>query len=102
MADGEGKSRRLVLWRGRAAHLRRPCPPDGKYVLFTGNMAENGDPGSAGAPMGLMRLADAPIIGGPSKELRPAPSQSERWPVLALPKGWEPCWTYVEIGAKGT
>ncbi len=44
--------------------------PDGRYVLFTGNMQEDGDPGNAGAPMGLMRLSDAPIIGGESRELR--------------------------------
>src|SRR5713101_3965308 len=43
--------------------------PDGRCVLFTGNVEEDGDPQHAGAPMGLMRLSDAPVIGGESKAL---------------------------------
>ena len=73
--------------------------PDGKYVLFTGNMQENGDPGNAGAPMALMRLSDAPIIGGESKELRAKHPRTKDGPVLTLPAGWEPCWTSSELPA---
>jgi hypothetical protein len=69
-------------------------------VLFTGNMEEDGDPGHAGAPMGLMRLADAPIIGGESRELRQLHPHVNNGPVLVLPQGWEPCWTYSEIGGE--
>ena len=99
MADGEGKSRRLVYGEDGRHVYGGHVSPDAKYVLFTGNMEEDGDPGNAGAPMGLMRLADAPIIGGPSKELRRLHPKVNNGPVLVLPKGWEPCWTYSEIGA---
>ena len=44
-----------------------------------------------------MRLADAPIIGGESKELRAVHPQARNGPVLILPAGWEPCWTMREI-----
>ncbi len=71
--------------------------PDGKYVLFTGNMQEDGDPDHAGAPMGLMRLSDAPIIGGESQDLRALHPQADDGPVLRLPVGWEPCWTSHEF-----
>ncbi len=93
MADAEGKSRRLVYGEdGR--HVYGGCvSPDGRYVLFTGNLQEDGDPGNAGAPMGLMRLSEAPIIGGESVELRALHPGANDGPVLTLPTGWEPCWT---------
>jgi len=96
-ADAEGKVRRLVYGEdGR--HVYGGCvSPDGNYVLFTGNMNEDGDPENQGAAMGLMRLADAPIIGGESPELRSLHPNAHRNPVLELPIGWEPSWTYTEI-----
>lgn len=100
MADGEGKSRRLVYGEDGRHVYGGQVSPDGKYVLFTGNVQEDGDPGNAGAPMGLMRLADAPIIGGESRELRKLHPKVNNGPVLVLPKGWEPCWTYVELGGE--
>ncbi len=48
--------------------------------------------------MGLMRLSDAPTIGGPSPELRKAHRQTKDGPVLTLPIGFEPDWTLTEIG----
>jgi dipeptidyl aminopeptidase/acylaminoacyl peptidase len=71
--------------------------PDGKYVLFTGNLREDGDPENAGAPMSVMRVADAPIIGGESKELRALHPKVNDGPVLTLPVGLEPGWTFAEI-----
>jgi Tol biopolymer transport system component len=47
--------------------------------------------------MGLMRLADAPIIGGESKELRSLHPGARSGPVLVLPVGWEPCWTFTDL-----
>ena len=73
--------------------------PDAKYVLFTGNGVEDGDPANGGAPMGLMRLADAPVIGGESPALRALHPKAGRGPVLVLPSGWEPCWTFSEAPA---
>ncbi len=96
-AEADGKSRQLVYGEdGR--HVYGGCvSPDGKFVLFTGNLEEDGDPGRAGAPMALMRLNDAPIIGGASPELRALHPDARSGPVLTLPAGWEPCWTSSEI-----
>ncbi len=97
-ADAEGKARTLVYGEDGRHVYGGQVSPDGKYVLFTGNMREDGDPENAGAPMGLLRLADAPIIGGESKELRALHPEARRGPVLTLPAGWEPCWTFAAIG----
>ena len=97
-ADAEGKSRQLVYGEDGRHVYGGHVSPDGRHVLFTGNMQEDGDPSHAGAPMGLMRLSDAPIIGGVSQELRALHPQAHDGPVLTLPVGWEPCWTFAEIG----
>jgi Tol biopolymer transport system component len=99
MADAEGKSRRLLYAEDGRHVYGGHVSPDGKYVLFTGNMQEDGDPSQAGAPMGLMRLSDAPLIGGASRELRKLYPQAGDGPVLTLPVGWEPCWTANELPA---
>jgi len=96
-ADAEGETRQLVYGEDGRHVYGGHVSPDGRYVLFTGNMREDGDPGNAGAPMGLMRLSDAPIIGGESKELRALHPQTKDGPVLTLPIGWEPCWTFSGI-----
>ena len=62
-AAAEGKNPQLVFGEDGRHIYGGHVAPDGKYVLFTGNVEEDGDPGHNGAPMGLMRLADAPIIG---------------------------------------
>jgi hypothetical protein len=49
--------------------------------------------------MGLMRIADAPIIGGESADMRAQHPRANSGPVLALPVGWEPCWTFSESPA---
>jgi Tol biopolymer transport system component len=98
MADAEGKSSKLVYGEDGRHVYGGHVSPDGRYVLFTGNMNEDGDPENSGAPMGLMRLSDAPIIGGDSTELRSLHKDVHNGPVLILPIGWEPCWTFAEIG----
>ena len=100
-ADAEGKIRTLVYGEDGRHVYGGHISPDGKYVLFTGNFREDGDPEHGGAPMGLMRLSDAPIIGGESKELRALHPGAKSGSVLALPAGWEPCWTSAEIDAGG-
>jgi Tol biopolymer transport system component len=94
MADVEGKSRQLVYGEDGRHVYGGHVSPDGKYVLFTGNQEEDGDTGHSGSPMGLMRLADAPSIGGTSAELRKLHPKTKDGPVLKLPVGWEPCWTF--------
>jgi Tol biopolymer transport system component len=101
MADAEGKTRRLVYGEDGRHVYGGHMSPDGKYVLFTGNMREDGDPENAGAPMGLLRLSDAPIIGGESGELRALHPEAHSGPVLTLPAGWEPCWTFSKIENRG-
>jgi hypothetical protein len=96
MAEATGKAPRLVYGEdGRHVYGGHVSPDGG--MLFTGNMREDGDPANAGAPMGLMRLADAPIIGGESRELRALHPKVQDGPVLELPIGWEPCWTFAEL-----
>lgn len=95
-ATVDGASRHLVYAEDGRHVYGGQVSPDGRYVVFTGNLAEDGDPGNAGAPMGLIRLADAPIIGGESRELRALHPGAGHAPVLTLPAGWEPCWTLGE------
>lgn len=97
MIEAEEKAPRLVYGE-EGRHVYGGCvSPDGKYALFSGNLQEDGDPGNAGAPMGLMRLSDAPMIGRESSELRALHPGAGSGPVLSLPTGWEPCWTFSEI-----
>jgi Tol biopolymer transport system component len=97
MADPEGTRRELVYAEeGRHAYGGQ-VSPDGKYVIFTGNVQENGDTGNVGAPMTLMRLADRPIVAGQGGEARSMYPDAKMGPVLKLPIGWEPCWTFVDI-----
>lgn len=99
MADAEGKQRSLVYGEDGRHVYGGDVSPDGLYVLFTGNMQEDGDAGGSGAPMGLMRLRDTPTIGGQSEALRKLHGATKDGPVLVLPDGWEPHWTYHELGA---
>jgi Tol biopolymer transport system component len=102
ISDGDGKPPRLVYGEDDRHVYGGHVSPDGQYVLFTGNKEEDGDPGHAGAPMGLMRLKDAPIIGGESKDLRALHPKVNNGPVVVLPSGWEPCWTLSELPAGAT
>jgi len=98
IADAEGKERKLVYAEEGRHVYGGHVSPDGRYVIFTGNMQEDGDPGNVGAPMALMRLADMPIVGGQDGEARFMYPNARRGPVLKLPVGWEPCWTFFDIG----
>jgi Tol biopolymer transport system component len=95
-ADAEGNSRQLVYAEDDRHIYGGHVSPDGKYVIFTGNVQEDGDPEHGGAPMGLMRLSDAPIVLGESPELHDLHPGSRNGPVLTLPSGWEPSWTFSE------
>ena len=74
--------------------------PDGKYVVLTGNAQEDGDPSRQGAEMHLLRLRDTPMIHNPSPELRARFPDARTGPRLALPRGFEPCWTARDILAQ--
>jgi Tol biopolymer transport system component len=98
-ASADGTTRSLVYGEDGRHIYGGQISPDGRYALFTGNMQEDGDPGNAGSPMGLLRLSDAPIIRGQSSALREQHSEAKEGPVLALPVGWEPTWTSADLFA---
>jgi len=50
--------------------------------------------------MFVMRLSDAPTIGGDSPELRSQHLNTKDGPVLKIGDGWEPHWTYADVGTK--
>ncbi len=103
-ADAAGANPRLVYAQDDRHAYGSFVSPDGKYVIFTGNIQEDGDPEHDGGPMSLMRLSDAPIIEGASPDVRALHPDAKNGPILNLPSGWEPCWTYSEspAGEKGS
>ena len=70
--------------------------PDMKYVVF----AKLPKDGAFDAPMGVMRLSDAPNIGGKSTALHKMFGNPKGGPMVPLPAGFEPRSTYLDIGAK--
>jgi len=98
MANGDGSERSLVYGEDGRHVYGGALSPDGHYVIFTRSPVDGGlGIGDKGAPMALIRLADAPTIGGESKALRKLHPHTKDGPVLSLPDGWEPHWTYAEI-----
>ncbi len=93
IADGDGKNNQLIFGEDGRHIYGGHLSPDEKYVIFTGNPKEDGDPQNSGAPMGLLRLSDAPVVAGESKELKKVHPRANTGPVLELPAGWEPFWT---------
>jgi len=109
MADAEGKGS-LVYGEDGCHIYGGAISPDSQYVLFTrsyeedlkvmGMVAHPLGSKKRGAPMALMRLSDAPTIGGESKALRKLHPRTKDGPLLQLPECWEPHWTYADIGIK--
>lgn len=99
MADGQGNGSQLVYGEDGCHVYGGALSPDGQYVLFTKSLKDGGGAERSGGVMCLMRLSDAPTIGGESKELRKKHLHTKDGPVLELGRGWEPCWTYEEIGS---
>ena len=92
MADGDGKNAGLVYGEDGVHIYGNMISPDGRYVVFTRSVMEDGDPHNQGSPMAVMRLSDAPTIGGPSQALRKMEPQDKHGVLLHLPKGWKPHW----------
>jgi Tol biopolymer transport system component len=97
MADGDGKNSSLVYGQERRHIYGGALSPDGKYVLFSASVVDGGLSEWKGAPMGLMRLADAPIVGGDSPTMRKLHPNAKDGPVVPLGDGWEPHWTFAEV-----
>ena len=98
MVDGDGQNSRLIYGEDGYHMYGGALSPDGRYVLFTKGLEDGSGAEKSGAPICIMRLEDAPSIGGESAELRKLHPETKDGPVLVLPDGWEPCWTYAEIG----
>jgi Tol biopolymer transport system component len=97
-ATADGKSRTLVFGE-RGRHLYYGCTsPDDKYVIFSRPESDGG----TDAKMALVRLVDTPIIVPDDyTALRSLYPNAKRGPVLQLQvAGFEPHWTYAEIGEK--
>ena len=97
-ATADGKSRTLICGE-RGRHLYYGCTsPDDKYVIF----AEPESDGGTDANMAIIRLADTPIIIPEDYvQLRALHPDAKSGPILRLPvAGFEPHWTYAEVGSK--
>jgi Tol biopolymer transport system component len=97
-ATADGKERALIYGE-KGRHIYYGCTsPDDRYVVFS--LPEND--GGIDARMAVMRLADAPIIVPDDyKELKALYPSSKNGPVLRLDlAGFEPQWTYLDIGGK--
>jgi Tol biopolymer transport system component len=99
LADGDGSNRRMLYGRDGRHIYGGATSPDMKYVLFSASKADGGESEKDGAPMHLMRMPDKPVIQGESPDLRKVHPDSIDAPVLTLPVGWEPHWTYAKIAA---
>jgi Tol biopolymer transport system component len=97
-ATADGKNRTL-LYGERGRHIYCGCTsPDDKYVIFSFPETDGG----TDAPMAIMRLADAPIVvPADYQQLKELYPNAKDGPVLRLSQaGFEPHWTYAEIGTK--
>jgi len=92
MADADGKNVGLVYGEDGVHIYGNIISPDARYALFTRSVEEDGDPHHAGSPMAIMRLSDAPTIGGASPTLRKRYPRANNGVLLDLPKGWKPHW----------
>jgi Tol biopolymer transport system component len=99
-ADGDGSSKGLIYGEiGR--HVYGGClSPDGKYVLFTRSKEDLGGVDHSETTMSLLRLGDAPVVGGTSDVLRKQHPGAKDGPLLDLGPGWEPHWTSADPGRK--
>lgn len=97
VADGDGRNLKLVYGEEGKHVYGGATSPDMKYVLFGASTEDGGGSEKEGAPLGLMRMRDAPTIIGESTELRERYPDAGDGPVLLLPAGWEPHWTYTDI-----
>lgn len=98
LADGGGEETQLLYGEDGYHIYGGTLSPDGKYALFTKCPKDGGGPEESGAPLCLMRVSDAPTIGGESHDLRKVHPETNDGPLLQLLPGWEPCWTYAELG----
>jgi hypothetical protein len=103
-ADGQSPARssgqsRALIYGERGRHIYYGCTsPDDRYAIFSFPVTDGG----TDANMAIIRLADAPIIVPDDyKELKALYPNAKSGPVFRLPyPGFEPHWTYAQIGGK--
>jgi len=100
MSDGEGRQRTMIYGEIGRHIYGGALSPDGRYVLFTRSEQDLGKVDNSRTRMALMRLGDAPIVGGKSEVLRKLYPNAKTGPVLDLSWGWEPHWTSAEVLGK--
>lgn len=98
MSDGDGQEARMIYGEDGYHIYGGALSPDGKYVLFTRCGDDGGGSEKSGAPICVMRMENAPAIAGPSEALWKVHPEAKEAVTLQLVEGWEPCWTYAEIG----
>jgi Tol biopolymer transport system component len=99
-SDGEGEDAKMIYGEDGYHIYGGALSPDAQYVLFTRCPEDGGGSEESGAPICVMRMADASVVAGPSPDLRGVHPDAKDAPVLQLVDGWEPYWTYAEIGAQ--
>jgi Tol biopolymer transport system component len=100
MVDGDGQHQQLIYGEDGLHIYGGAVSPDGRYVVFTRSPKDGSGSEKDGGLICIMRLEDAPSIGGESKDLRALHPNTKDGPVFTLTLGWEPHWTYTEIGEK--
>ena len=98
--DGAGGNDQLLYGEEGFHIYGGTVSPDGAYVLFSKSPQDGAGAESAGGDLCIMRMLDAPTIARESAELRRLHPVTKDGPVLFLTQGWEPHWTYAEIGSK--
>lgn len=98
MSGGDGQGARMIYGEDGYHIYGGALSPDGKYVLFTRCAKDGGGSEDSGAPICVMRMENAPAIAGASEALRKVHPDAKEAVTLQLVEGWEPCWTYAEIG----
>ncbi len=101
MASGDGKQMRLVHGEDGRHLYGGTFSPDGKYLLYSRVLLDGAGGLVSGTYMGLTRFRDVPTYGGKGRRLRDAFPNAKREPVLNLPAGYEPDWTYADVTKQG-
>ncbi len=97
--SGDGADQQLLYGEDGAHVYGGAASPDGRYVVFTKGPKDGSGAKEGGGRIGVMRLADAPTIESESPDLRKVHPDTKDGPVLYIGTGWEPHWTYAEMGA---
>lgn len=95
--NSDGTNQKLVYGEDGLHMYGGALSPDGQYALFSKCPEDGGGAEKSGGVISLMRMADAPSIGGPSPDLRKLHPEVNNGPILEIDKGWEPHWTTAEI-----